>query len=174
MSNSEYTNILSHIRFSPTYRSAASTHYRSDRKGDSIPLKKNETSKSEPVRYQNPNTSRTSHNMLLSPPIQGECEVCRDGQKPQDFPATDRDGSVNTPLNSKLRAELKRHYYREKEAIFAADIKYCWNSESWMCKVVGLISGFIIIRISRSFVISRRCCTENYPLKVQVPIYAQG
>lgn len=76
--------------------------------------------------------------MSSSLPIQDDFEVCPDGQEPDNISATDRDGSVNTPSNPKLRAELKRHYYQKKEALFGQDIKHYWKSDTCMLRVVGL------------------------------------
>lgn len=73
--------------------------------------------------------------MSSSPPIQGGCEVYPNGQESEDVV---RNGSVNNSMNSKLRAELKRHYYLKKEAVFGENIKHYWKSESWMFKVLNL------------------------------------
>lgn len=75
--------------------------------------------------------------MSLSHRVKGGCDICWDGQEPEDVPATDRDGSVNTPWNSKLQAQLKKQYYQLKESIFGEDIKDFWKSHVSLLKVVG-------------------------------------
>ena len=72
--------------------------------------------------------------MSLSPRIQGGGQACPNEQEPENVPGTDRDISVNTPLDSKLRVELKREYYDGKEETFGVDIKDDWRM---MRKVVG-------------------------------------
>lgn len=77
--------------------------------------------------------------MPLSPPIQGGCGRFSDGQKLDNVSATNRDRFVNTPPDSKLRAELKRKYNRRREENFGAEIKQYWKSDSQMSKVVDLM-----------------------------------
>ena len=77
--------------------------------------------------------------MPVSPPTQGGCGIFSVGKKLENVLANNRDRSVNTPVESKLRAELKRRYNREKEENFGAEIKQYWKSDSQMSKVVDLM-----------------------------------
>lgn len=69
------------------------------------------------------------------PPVKGGCEVHSDEKDLKDVPATNRHGLRNTPRDSKLRAELKRHYYGAQEETFGADLKYFWKSDVFMFKI---------------------------------------
>ena len=74
----------------------------------------------------------------LFPPMPGGRGVCQDGKEPEDIPGTDRGGSVNSLLNNKLRARLKRSYYRMKQGSHGTDLKYFWNSSACMFTVKDL------------------------------------
>ncbi|KAM0794150.1 hypothetical protein BDR22DRAFT_895447 [Usnea florida] len=73
--------------------------------------------------------------MSLSPRIQGGHEACRDVQKLEDVPATDRDGSLKTPSNSRLQKIVKKQYLGAIEGLFALDLKQNWSSARRMFKL---------------------------------------
>lgn len=72
-------------------------------------------------------------------PVQVGCEVRSDGKELKDVPATNRNELVNTPPDSKLRAELKSHYYGAKESMFGADLRYYWKSDVYMMKIADVM-----------------------------------
>lgn len=85
-----------------------------------------------------PAGSQKLHTMSV-PPVRGGCEVHSNGKDLDDVPATKRDGFGNKKSDSKLRAELKRHYYGAQESGFGADLKYYWKSDVWMFKIATLM-----------------------------------
>lgn len=66
--------------------------------------------------------------MSLSSPKQRGSNVCPDEQELDNVQVTEPDNSIQKSLDSKLRAELKRNYYKGKEEFFSADMRVYWQS----------------------------------------------
>ena len=73
--------------------------------------------------------------MSLSP-IQDGCDVRSDGKELKDVSA---DEPINTSLDSKIRANSKKHYYEVQESILGADLKYYWKSDCLMIQIADLM-----------------------------------
>lgn len=43
--------------------------------------------------------------------------------------------SMSPQMQATLRTELKRQYFRNREAIFGEDLKYYWRSQNWMFEI---------------------------------------
>ena len=82
----------------------------------------------------------------LFPPMPGGRGVCQDGKEPENVPGTDRDGTVNSLLNNKLRARLKLDYYRNKQESHGEDLKSFWNSCACMFTVKDMTPAVRFLR----------------------------
>ena len=87
------------------------------------------------------------HKEDIVPPMPAGRGVCQDGKEPEDIPSTDRGGSVNSLLNSKLRARLKFSYYRIKRGSHGEDLKSYWNSDAWMFTIKDLTPAVRLLRL---------------------------
>ena len=81
----------------------------------------------------------------LFPPMPGERGVCQNGEEPEDIPGTDRDGSVDSLLNNKLRARLKLDYYQDKRCSHGEDLKSFWDSRAWMYTIKDLTPAVCLL-----------------------------